>query len=202
MTYNLTIDTYGGTADNPELEEKAELLKEKILRDTQELTEILQVDLPKFLERQTKAMFLDEYEFSDKLSTEQVKAIKDDVAATGKIALDEIIPRLQEDVIWLDAKPKKTSTLADNEAVWGLIQKICDYQGEIMSRHDFPRLDLEQLKGSYRLPTWFVSGRLCKSIVESYWRNLEDYQTLQEAIHARGANERKKNLMKKWDEAS
>lgn len=201
MTYNLTIDTMGGPADNPELEQKAELLKEKILRDTQELTEILKFDLPKFLERQTKAIFLDEYEFSDKLSAAQVKAIKEDVASTGKIAIDEIIPPLNEDAIWLDAKPKKTATLADNQAVWSQVQKICDYLGEIVSRHEFPRVDLDALKDSYRLPTWFVSGRLCKSIVESYWRNLEDYQTLEEAIHARGANERKKNLMKKWDEA-
>ncbi len=196
----LNIDTYGGPIDNPDIEEKADLLREKILRDSQELTEILAEDLPKFLERQVKARFLDAFEFSDALDESQVKAIKDDVAATGQIAIDEIIPALKEDDIWLNAHAGDEKLLEDNEAVWAEVQKICGYLAELLGRHSFPPSE-QPVDDSYRLPTWFVGGRLCKSIVESYWRNVEDYRVLQKAIHTRGANERKKKLLAKWDAA-
>lgn len=196
----LTVNS-GVTGEPEDLEQKADLLEEKIYRDGQEIVEILRADLPKFLERQVKALFMEAFEFSEKLSDDQIKKIKQDVADTGAAAVLEILPPLTAKEPWIAAEPSSSAELVDNRVVWGHVRKIGDYLVELLQRRGFPLSKPEELRSSYRLPTWFVGGRLSKSIVESYWRNLADYHELQQAIRAKGADERKKALRGRWDEA-
>jgi hypothetical protein len=188
-----------------ELEERLRILEDKVKKDAREIVELLRVHFPRFVERVVKSRYEASGEFADSLSSAQLKALKDDVTATGQRAASELLPPLEEWSIWIElGRPvpaqAERKDLAGNPEVSARLQKIGDVVYELLERHKFPGLQKEEFKDAYRLPSSFIPGRgLALSLVESYWRNLEEYQGIRDALKQVKEREARAKRADRWD---
>lgn len=193
----------GGEGEGNEIASRAESVREKILRDAREIVEVLKVDFPLWIRREAKAAFSESPEFASSLTNDQVRAIKKDVDEAADAASREILPALQEWAIWIvDAssvpEDRKTTDLRANAEVDRRIQRVAGHLTRVLKDRGFPE---RVLKGrtEYVLPARFIAGRLLKSLVESYWRNLEELWDLDATLRALHERDRKSDLEAKWD---
>ncbi|MGH7296107.1 MAG: hypothetical protein ACRELB_14285, partial [Polyangiaceae bacterium] len=179
---------------------------EKIRRDAREIVDVLRVDLPAFIKRYVKDRFLAAGAFADAIGDTQVKALKADVDETALKASAEIVPTLEDWPLWL-AVPKpfpaagERRDLSGHPDIQARIQKVGDHLRALLERHRFPEVRGEELNEAYRLPTWFIGGRLIVSLVESYWRNLEEFASVQSALTALNERDRRAKRSERWDGA-
>jgi hypothetical protein len=204
-TLSLTMgEGSGATPSSPqELEERLRILDEKVRRDAREIVEVLRLDFPRFVERTVKDRFVGAPDFADTLKDAAVKALKADVADTGRKAVDELVPPLEDWNLWLEAgtppPPAERKDLHKNAEIHQRIQKIGAVVKALLGRHKFPALKDEDFKDAYKLPSWFIAGRLVVSLVESYWRNLEEYQSVRDALNGLKEREQRAKRAERWD---
>ncbi|HVY61343.1 MAG TPA: hypothetical protein VHF22_06800 [Planctomycetota bacterium] len=202
----LTLGESGGAPLTPqELEERLHILEDKVKKDAREIVELLRVHFPRYIERAVKSRFEASGEFADGMTNAQVKALKEDVAETGKRAVSELLPSLEEWGIWLElARPAPAAgerrDLAGNPEVNARLQKVGELVHALLERHRFPGVRAEEWKDAYRLPSSFIPGRgLALSLVESYWRNLEEYQGVRDALKSMREREQRAKRSDRWD---
>jgi hypothetical protein len=204
-TFTYTVET-GEAASPKDLAERLRVVEEKIRRDAREIVEVLRIDLPQFVRRQVRERFLASGAFADDLDAARLKALKADVEATAEKAAAEIVPQLEDPRLWLEgprAVPAATERrdLAGNPEVQARLQRVGEYVKGLLERQGFPDVRLEDLKDAYKLPTWFISGRLVVSLVESYWRNYEEYTSIREALRQIEERDRRAKRAERWDGA-
>ena len=187
-----------------ELEERKQILEEKIKRDARDIVEILRADFPYFIERAVKDRFLAS-DFADSLSDAKLKALKADTAATAKKAVSELVPSLQEWAIWSEfagpvPQPSERKELRANAEVNARIQKIGGFLKDLLEQHSFPNVRDEEFRDAYRIPTRFIPplGHAI-SHVESYWRNLEEYQAIRGALSSLEERGTRSKRGDRWD---
>ena len=194
-----------GASTPQELEERLRILEEKVRRDAREIVEVLKVDFPLFVERTVKDRFLAERDLAAGMSQAAIKSLKADVAAAGQKAVGELVPPLEDAKIWLDvpAVPPAAERrdLQGNAEVNGRIQRVGQFVRELLERYKFPGVREEDFAQAYKLPAWFIAGRLLKSLVESYWRNLEEHHAVREALRQMKEREERASLAERWDSA-
>ena len=185
------------------IRERLAVLDEKIKKDAREIIEVLRVDFPSYIEREIKRRFVNSPGFSEGLSDETIKQIKQGIAAQGEKVVQEVIPALEDWEIWFPMEEEdlksETNDLKDNPRVWGHIQKVGAYVYEIFQKHGFPGVEESDYRDAYSLPTWFIAGRLIKSLVEAYWRNMHEYRSLNSVLTKLGEKEKKEHLAERWD---
>ncbi len=199
----LTFTTETGERAAPkDLEERLRVVEEKIRRDAREIVEVLRADIPQFVRRQVRERFIAAGDFADSFDEARLKALKADVEETAARAEREIVPLLEEWGLWLDgarAVPPAAGRrdLAGNPEIHAGLQRAGAYVKEVLERHGFG--DLAAGDFPYKLPTWFIGGRLLVSLVESYWRNLEEYLAIREALRALREREQRAKRAERWD---
>jgi hypothetical protein len=203
-TLTITLGEAGGPPATPqELEERLKVLEDKVKRDAREIVEILRVDFPLFVAREAKERFT-RWEGADALPDAKLKAFKADLAATGKKAVDEVVPALEEWAIWLEprgAVPPSADRkdLKGNAEVSARLQKIGGYVKELLERHGFAVRD-EEFRDAYRIPTRFIPPRgYAIGHVESYWRDVEEYQQIHAALAALKERDQRAKRAERFD---
>ncbi|MFC1705827.1 hypothetical protein ACFL59_03280 [Planctomycetota bacterium] len=197
----------GGSAEagtQRDLEERARVVKEKVLRDAQEIVEVLRIDFPKFLERSARERYVAAGDFV--LSADALRVVKTDLEKAGAEAIEAILPKLEPEEVWLSADvtvppAEEHKNLDANEGASATIQRIATYLRDVLQKHGFPQLDEESFQNAYRLPTWFIAGRLMVSLAESYWRNLEELRALERALGDMAESEARDRRGGDWDTA-
>lgn len=201
----LTFTTEAGESAAPQdLEDRLRVIEEKIRRDAREIVEVLKVDLPAFVKRFVRDRFLAAGDFADRADAAQLKALKADVEETAQRAGREIVPGLEDWSLWLEGPKAAPSAaerrdLAANPEIQARVQKVGEYLQALLVRHRFPTVKDEDFRDAYNLPSWFISGRLVLSLVESYWRNLEEYLALRTAVAAMRERDQRAKRAERWD---
>jgi hypothetical protein len=204
-TLNFSIEA-GEGAQPQDLEDRLRVVDEKVRRDAREIVEVLRIDLPLFVKREARQRFVAAGAFADSLDKAKLHALKDDVEATAATAGREIAPLLEDWSLWLEGPkaasgPGERRDLSGNPEIQSRIQRVGDHLRGLYERHGFPDVKPEELKEPYKLPTWFISGRLLVSLVESYWRNVEEYRAIREAVAAIKERDQRWKRAERWDSA-
>lgn len=185
-----------------ELEDQLRVLEEKVQKDARDIVEVLRIDLPRFIQRTVKERFVAS-SAADELPEAKVKALKADVDATGKKAVADIVPGLESPAIWLGAEAPPVSDRHDlrgNAEVSGRLQRVGPMLKELFERNGFAVAD-EDFRDAYRLPTWFTEKGYPRSLVEGYWRDVEEYQRANSALKGLRDRDMKSKRSEKWDSA-
>jgi hypothetical protein len=203
---NLTLGESGAPEPTrQDLEERQKVLAEKVQRDMRDLLDVLRADLPRFVERAVKERFVASREFAEKMSDADLRRLKADAAETGKALASEVLSSLEDVSLWLDTPQTPPSSeqhdLRGNAEVWRRLQRAGALLRDLLTRNGFPGLSEAEFAEAYRLPTWFTSGKYPKSVVESYWRNLAEYQTVRDTLGAMRERDEKARLTSRWDSA-
>lgn len=197
---------HGESGEQPatpeELQERLKVVEERVRRDAREIVEVLRIDFPQFISDTVKNRFLAS-DATEDLREEDVRALKDGAAQAGRQAVEEIVPALEDWSIWLEVPGPAPAagerrTLQANAEVHSRIQRVASLARGVLERHKL--LDAGDV--SYKLPRKFIPGRgYVVSFVESYWRNVEEYQALGAALKTITENERKKKQLDRWESA-
>lgn len=202
MDMGFTIDVRGGGSDETDLEERRRVVEERIRRAKKDIVDVLRVDFPLFLKRAVKDRFMSAPAFADALTDAQLRALKKDVDDAGRRAVDELVPPLEEESIWFVETvpaPGDRRDLAANRAVQTRIQKIGGVLRDVLERYGFKDLDAAEFAEAYKLPSWFIAGKLLLTTVESYWRDLEELRSLKDALNQLREKERRAKRAERWD---
>ncbi|RME75321.1 MAG: hypothetical protein D6776_03460 [Planctomycetota bacterium] len=203
--YTIQIDAGTGEGESPSAEQLAEqrdAVREKVLRDVSELREVLAVDLPAFVLRQVKERYVSGA--APRLEAEKLRALKEDARAAGQAAGAEILAELERAEPWLEGvqqlpdTPERRRSLEANPVVDEALQRIARVTEQVLERHGFPAPEGGwQIR--YRLPAWFIAGRLAISLVESYWRGIETLQRLEAQLAALEQRAQRSEREAEWD---
>jgi hypothetical protein len=199
-----TITVTVGTGEShKDLEDRSRVVEEKIRKDAQEMVEVLRLDFPKFFDRSVR----ERYVAADlALSGDALRAVKASVVAAGQKAVETILPQLEVWDLWLDdditiPPVDERKTLAGNVRVHALIQECGEILKELLVEHGFPLAEGESFDDTYRLPTWFIGGRLLVSLVESHWRSLEELRACRSELKTLSETGRQAQRAEEWDAA-
>lgn len=199
----ITSGPAGGSQQD--LEESIGVVEAKIKRDAREIVNTMKADFPRFLERQARELYTSAAS-GFKLDAEALARVKASLAEAGERAVGEIIPELEDWSLWVETDTAippegERRDLRANPRVHQAIQKIGGYLEEVLESYGFPGLEKLDFSDMYRLPTWFISGRLLISLVESYWRNLSELRALRTTLESLKEDEGKRERGAEWDAA-
>jgi hypothetical protein len=205
QTLNVTTGGSGEAAPDPDqLAQQLEVVRDKVCRDAREIVEVLRVDLPAFIVRQLKERYVGGDGFQ--LDPEKLKELKADAKAAGERAVAEIIPALESWDIWLDgvdglpSSAEERKSLDRNPAVSEKVQGIGVELHKLYEGYGFPA-GPDGYDVTYRLPSWFIAGRLAISLVESYWRGVEEHSRLEHEIASIREQQERSQRASDWDAA-
>jgi hypothetical protein len=183
--------------------ERRTIIEEKLRHDVREMLEVLKVDVPSFFGREAKRRFLGSPEFAEKLAADKIAALKRRVQETGDVTAADVVRALEDPATWAwDPNapfPESPRSLDAHPRVAAVLSRIGLGLSQVLAQLGFP--DAESAKDAYKLPSYFVAGRFMKSLVESYWRNLQEHVELTKLIDESSGRERREKLTKKWDDA-
>jgi len=182
-----------------ELREHAETLLEQVRALADEIKAVLHIDLPEYINRELKRSFVSHPDFAQTVNNDTLLAIKKQVASAGNSARDRIIDALNDPELWTPtATTENQKSIADNAAVWRIVQTIGETVTEIRKQHSFPDANDPV---EYKAPTWFIERRYLPSIGEKYWRLLREANEAKRQIDEAHSNESKGRLAQRWDDA-
>ncbi|GIW72544.1 MAG: hypothetical protein KatS3mg102_2086 [Planctomycetota bacterium] len=204
-TLSLTSGAGGGaTPSVEELAERREVVRDKVRHDAREIISVLRLDFPSFIVRQLKERYVSHPEV--RLEPEQLRALKAEAEEAGRRAVEEILPELEDPALWLEGapelpqSPEERRSLRHNPEVWSRVQKVAGLVRELLEKYGLPVAG-EQGEPSYKLPAWFIGGRLMVSLVESYWRNLAELRALEAELQALERSRVRAERAAEWDAA-
>jgi hypothetical protein len=202
----MRMDSREGTLGGDEYARAVErrgVVEEKLRHDVREMLEVLRADVPSFFVREAKRRFVASPELAERFTDAQVAKIKKDVQAAGDQAALELTRALEPASAWAwDARaplPERHDTLDAHPRVSAALARIGGALAEVLAKSGFP--DAESARDSYKLPSYFVAGRFMKSLVESYWRNLQEQVELARLIDESQNRERRERSSLKWDKS-
>lgn len=183
--------------------ERRSIVEEKLRHDVREMLEVLKVDIPGFFVREAKRRFLGAPEFAEKLSEDQVAGLKRRIQESGDLTAADVVRALEDPLVWSwdpnAPLPESPRSLDPHPRVGAVLSRAGLGLSQALAQLGFP--DAESAKDAYKLPSYFVAGRFMKSLVESYWRNLQEQVELTKLIDESTGRERREKLTRKWDDA-
>lgn len=182
--------------------ERRTVVEEKLRHDVRQMIEVLKVDIPAFMTREAKRRFTSS-DIGERWDDAKLRAFKSDVAAAGERSAAQVASDLTPWDAWAwDPRrpfPEDPRGLEPNARVWSSVRKVGDELAGLLEKYGFP--DAPAARESYKLPSYFVAGRFMKSLVESYWRGLQECVELSRLIEEAGSRERRDRLGGRWDKA-
>jgi sugar-specific transcriptional regulator TrmB len=183
-----------------ELEKEIESVKARILKYSREVLQILDDDLKKFVEREIKKQFLRFPFFSESLSKDQIKAIKEEIKQKTQPVVERIIDAMKNQDLWLKGLEyeKGEKSLMENHDLWTRVSPVEELTMEMLRKYKFP--ESENIKIEYKQPTWFISSKFLPGIAEKYWKSIKEIKEILAKIEELKADRIKETLSKKWDD--
>ena len=172
--------------------------------DTAQIVRLLEEDFPAYLRREIKARFVSAPEFADAMAPETLGSLKREIEDVGKKAAAEIAGALQDPALWLvdtDPPDGRPFDLADLPEVWQRVTRIDDVLERLLTKYRFPSDGTGGFRADYKPPTWFVSGALLKTLLETYRTHLSERSRLRRAVEDLETERRTKRLDLKWEAA-
>lgn len=192
-----------GRDEHARASERRSVVEERLKKDVRSMVEVLRADIPGFFLREAKRRFLSAADFAEKLGDEQVKKLKAKVQEAGEVTAADVVRALEDQKTWMwphgAALPESPKSLDAHPRVAPILSRVGLALSQVLSQLGFP--DAESAKDAYKLPSYFVAGYLMKNLVESYWRDLQEYVELSQLIDESAGKERRDKLTKKWDDA-
>lgn len=183
--------------------ERRSEVEEKLRRDVREMVEVLKIDVPAFFVRSAEKRFVSSPDVSEKWSDDQLRRFKKDVNDAGERVARELGKALEPWDAWAwdprQTFPEDPKGLEPNARVWAHVKKVSDDLAALLEKNGYP--DSPAARETYKLPSYFVGGRFMKSLVESYWRGLQEHFELTRIIDEAGSKERREKLKARWDKA-
>ena len=183
--------------------ERRTTVEEKIRHDVREMLEVFRADVPAFFQREARKRFVAHTDWAERLDDAKLAQLKRDVAAAAERAASEVVRALEPWELWAwDPRtpfPDSPRTLDPNPRVAAVLARIGASLAEVLERHGVP--ESESAKDAYKLPSYFVAGRFMKSLVESYWRNLQELVDLSKLIDESSHRDRRERSATRWDKA-
>ena len=185
-----------------ELEQQAELLKDRVRHVALEVKALFAEDLPRFVERELKRAFVSHPEFAATIGDDTLRGLKRDIIAEGQRATDAVLAALEDEALWFPESPGEEDprkSLAENRGLWDVVSGITGAVTEIMTRYGFPQ------SGSppeYKPPTWFIGRRYLPSLSEKYWRHVRDLAKTLAQIRDIRTEHSQSELARRWDDTS
>src|SRR5262249_13735833 len=128
---------------------------------------------------------------------------KTDVKQGGERAAKDVVAALGSWDAWAwnarDPLPQEPKGLDANPRVHAALSKIGAELAAVLEKHGVP--DAASAREAYKLPSYFVAGRFMKSLVESYWRGLNEHVELSRVIDEAGTKERRGKFEQRWEKA-
>jgi hypothetical protein len=192
-----------GHEDYERAVERRAVVEDKVRHDVREMLEVLRADIPNFFDLQTKKRFVTHLEFADKLDDAKVKKLRQDIHASAERTASEVVAALEPWDLWAwDARapfPESPKSLDPNAQVSRVLARIGAGLAKTLADHGVP--DADSARDAYKLPSYFVAGRFMKSLVESYWRNLQELVELNRLIDETAHRDRRERNASRWDKA-
>jgi len=191
-----------GPADERALQDRLSVVEEKIRRNADEIVSVIAADFPEFLSREIRAAFVQNPAFADTKSDDEIRTIKRNLATVSARVQEELVPKLKERDIWFPEPGRElrspSADLKDNPQAHDRIQGVGTYLKEILVKAGFPGA-AEAKPPAYKLPTWFIGGRLLVTLVEAYWQSIEEYASLKAGLERLEVHSTKTRLERRWD---
>lgn len=183
------------------LDEEQKRLHDRIAMISRDIIAIFREDLPVFIEKEVKKRFLDAVDFSAGLPKTRVAELRARTAAVAAQQVATVEAALSGLEPWLSAKEvvSPRQAITDNPAVWGPIRTVEDSTTALLEEFGFPK-GPDGYGVHYEPPARFIGGKFLKTLVEHYWRSLEEL----EKLHLRAAQKdnarMRAELLRKWDD--
>jgi hypothetical protein len=168
------------------------------------IVSLLEEDFPAYLARETKVRFVNAPGFADAIPATTLAALKRDIEDEGKRAAADIGGALREPALWMTEiePPDGAFELAHVPEVWRLVTRIDSVLEGLLAKYRFPSAGAAASRPQYTPPTWFVSGTLLKTLMETYRTHLRERARLRQAVDRLRTQQRAAQLESKWDATS
>jgi len=179
-----------------ELIEQEKRIQDEIVRLKSEAIACLVKDMEIFPEREIKRRFLTYLDFGASFSSDDISAVKQEIAKAIPGIVSEATACLNQESRWAAGKdfigPGKS--LAENAELWECMQPLEAMVVAILKKYDFPKQDL-----TYKMPTWFIDHTYMPSISEKYWQLIHDLEDVRKQVNELNQRILRDQLTKKWD---
>ncbi|NUN12287.1 MAG: hypothetical protein HUU55_01480 [Myxococcales bacterium] len=183
------------------LDEEQQRLHDQISLISKEILAIFREDLPIFIEKEVKKRFLEAADFSIRLPKQRIIELR---ARTAAVAMQHV--SVVEDALsglepWLSAKGVESprQSITDNPSVWGPIRAVEDATVALLDEFGFPK-GPDGYGVHYEPPARFIGRKFLKTLVEHYWRSLEELEKLQMKAIQQDSARMRAELIRKWDD--
>ena len=183
-----------------ELQARKETLKNRLMDSAAEFVELVVSDVPAFMTREVRKVFVSALDFSESLNDEALKALKAKIRTRGAEVGVELVARLADESLWLHAEVPsgELRTLETNAAVWDVLQTVARATTALMLEEGFPTPE-EGFGIVYKTPTWFIDGKYAPALIEKVWSSLVTMRHVDEELEATRRQQRQDALQERWD---
>ena len=185
-----------------ELKELEQVIREKTISIARDAVSVFRVDLPLFVEREVKKAFIADPDFGEALSDEQLRALKQEIAARGQARAAELFEALEEWELWMQGvrHVDGARSLEAHEDLWIIVDRISEVVRDILEEHGFPEQSWKKTEIHYRQPTWFIAGLLMTTVAEKYWQKMKEWAEVKRELEELDIENRRKALKRRWAE--
>ncbi|MDX9722433.1 MAG: hypothetical protein RBU37_16935 [Myxococcota bacterium] len=182
-----------------DIKARRDATQQRIVREAAELADVVARDIPAFVQRELRRVFVEALDFSESLTDEQLVSIKNRIQSFSKELAETVKKELENGELWLDPKIeiKVGKTLEQHAPAWAVLQTIAQKTKALAVELGFPNTaDLELV---YKTPTWFMEGRYAPGMIEKYWNQLGLLREIEAELLAYETEMRRDALAQRWD---
>ena len=194
-----------GNLSPDELDRRREEAEARLNEVCADIVSVVVKDVPRYMRREARLRWLDDPDFAAAMDDEQLKALKaglDAAASESIVAVQRELGGLER---WLTAEGSEDhKSLESNSSVWRSLQTIACKLSGVLSTFGFPP-DADAPEGIshplvYKTPAYFIDRDYCPSLIESYWRTLEEHQQIVGAAARTELGQKRSGQEERWKE--
>ncbi len=181
-----------------QLDEQIKAIKARLLIQIEELVGIITKDLPDYALKNIRRAFIEDVDFSEQKSDDELKSFKERVHAFGQTLSEDIRTSLLSDMNdWWGSEVSIASagkTLDGNAAIQAKLCVISDRIKQFLEEEHLHAIEVE-----YRTPARFIDGMYPPGMIEKYWSQLSILRSAEEERKVLDREARKARLAQRWD---
>lgn len=187
-----------GEAKLVELNDGIEAIKLQLRLQIEELVDVVSGDLPGYALKAVRRAFIEDVDFAEKRTDNELSQFKNRVADFGQSLSDETRAALMEDMeAWWGAGVDHQlagKTLEGNARIWAKLVEIGDKTQAFIEKEGLMSISL-----SYATPARFIDGKYPPGMIEKYWSHLANLRGLEEEMLLANEASRKTHQASRWD---
>lgn len=175
-----------------------ETIKLKLKQQIEELVDIITGDLPDYTLKTLRRAFIEDTDFAEKHTNDELTKFKNNVAEFGRTLSEETRNALINDIeIWWgpEVNPQLSAkTLEGNTEVWA---KLLQIEKKLLAFIE--EKGLAPISLSYATPARFIDGKYPPGMIEKYWAHISNLRKLEEELHLTNEAAKKTRQAERWD---